>query len=82
MITRLANKIFRSRDETGNSLLTFPKFMWVIRDFSLSLKDSTGTSITPDQYLENALSYQAGDGESVKAKNQIRRTFTDMFRER
>jgi hypothetical protein len=34
----------------------FPSFLWVVRDFSLRLTDSFDNTITPRQYLENALS--------------------------
>ena len=32
-----------------------PDFVWVLRDFILDLVDSEGNSITPNEYLENAL---------------------------
>jgi hypothetical protein len=32
-----------------------PDFVWVLRDFSLNLVDPEGQSITPNEYLENAL---------------------------
>lgn len=28
-----------------------PKFIWVLRDFSLQLIDKNGNELTPDQYL-------------------------------
>ncbi|MBK8156838.1 MAG: hypothetical protein IPK55_13025 [Streptococcus sp.] len=33
----------------------FPSFMWVVRDFSLQLKDRDGEDITAREYLEGAL---------------------------
>ena len=33
----------------------FPKFLWILRDFSLQLKQDNDI-ITPSQYLENCLS--------------------------
>lgn len=32
----------------------FPKFMWLVRDFSLKL-ESAGKPISPKEYLENSL---------------------------
>ena len=32
-----------------------PSFIWVVRDFSLQLKDESGNEITDGQYLELAL---------------------------
>lgn len=39
-------------DELGDY---FPSFMWVVRDFSLQLKDRDGEDITAREYLEGAL---------------------------
>lgn len=32
-----------------------PKFIWLLRDFTLELTDSKGRKISANQYLENAL---------------------------
>ena len=32
-----------------------PKFLWVLRDFNLELKDEQNRNITANQYMENAL---------------------------
>ena len=44
-----------------------PKFMWVVRDFSLQLMDDQNEEITPRQYLERALQDQLDP-----SKNQIK----------
>ena len=36
-----------------------PEFIWVLRDFQLALKDH-GKTITPDEYLEDALKHAKG----------------------
>lgn len=49
------NTIFSASDipKLGDE---FPRFMWVVRDFSLQLTSRTGESITSDEYLEESLS--------------------------
>jgi len=51
----------------------FPSFLWVVRDFALQLTDENGDTVTPKQYLENALSQQKGFSEAVENKNRVRR---------
>ena len=60
----------------------FPSFFWVLRDFSLQLKDPQGNPITPKQYLENALSLQKGGSEAVENKNKVRRLLKHFFSDR
>ena len=33
----------------------FPSFLWILRDFTLDLQNARGDTITPDEYLEDAL---------------------------
>lgn len=40
-----------------------PKFLWVLRDFSLDLIDKDGEAINPNEYLESALKEQKGFSE-------------------
>jgi len=60
----------------------FPSFFWVIRDFSLQLKDEQGEEITPNEYLENALTQQKGFTNEIEKKNHIRRLIKEYFKER
>eukprot|EP01022_Parablepharisma_sp_SALTPOND_P025670 TRINITY_DN602_c1_g1_i1.p1 TRINITY_DN602_c1_g1~~TRINITY_DN602_c1_g1_i1.p1 ORF type:complete len:1870 (-),score=221.62 TRINITY_DN602_c1_g1_i1:13785-19394(-) len=60
----------------------FPSFFWILRDFSLQLKDPQGNPITPKQYLENALSLQKGSSEAVENKNKVRRLLKHFFADR
>ena len=57
----------------------FPQFLWVVRDFSLSLKDPSGSPISSKEYLENALLPQKGTSDSVENKNRIRRLISTFF---
>ncbi len=57
----------------------FPNFLWLVRDFSLQLKDADGRDITDAAYLESALK-EAGDAEAPK--NVVRRALKHVFRTR
>ena len=56
-----------------------PAFMWVIRDFSLQLKNRDGNSITSKEYLEYSLEMQPGTSEFIVNKNQIRKMVKEYF---
>ena len=60
----------------------FPTFLWVIRDFILSLENRKGEKMTSRKYLENALDYQKGVSETVQSKNKIRKMLKYFFQER
>ena len=56
--------------------------MWLVRDFNLALVDQDGAAITSKEYLELALSEQAGMSEKTEMKNRTRRLFKSLFTER
>ena len=56
-----------------------PAFMWVIRDFSLQLKNKEGNPITSKEYLEYSLEMQQGNSEFIVSKNQIRKMVKEYF---
>ena len=56
-----------------------PAFMWVIRDFSLQLKNREGNPITSKEYLEFSLEMQPGTSEFIVNKNQIRKMVKEYF---
>lgn len=66
-------------DEVANY---FPSFLWILRDFSLQLIDSTGRSITSKEYLENSLMPQRGMSDAIEAKNRIRKLLKHFFKDR
>ena len=68
--------------QTKDPISFFPKFLWVVRDFTLQLIEDDGRTIAPNEYLEKALQQQKGNSESVENKNKIRRALTSYFRER
>jgi len=59
-----------------------PSFVWVIRDFSLQLKNPDGEPITSREYLERCLEVQKGFSDSIEQKNKIRNLLKDFFKER
>jgi len=59
----------------------FPKFMWLVRDFSLKLQ-SNGKDISAKEYLENSLAPIQGDQSKIKEKNLIRASITQFFVDR
>ena len=66
-------------DEVANY---FPTFLWILRDFSLQLIDSSGRSITSKEYLENSLMPQKGMSDAIEAKNRIRKLLKHFFKDR
>ena len=63
----------------SESLNDFPDFYWVLRDFSLALVGKDNQPLTPNKYLEQALSPQAGDSE---VRNKIRQSIRGSFEHR
>ena len=59
----------------------FPPFMWVLRDFSLRL-EREGREITPKEYLDDALGERPGNSARIRSRNEIRRAFRTLFRDR
>ena len=61
-----------------------PKFMWVLKDFSLELIDESGREITSNDYLEDSLDpskvveREAGGKSAIK----IREAIIKLFRQR
>ncbi|ORZ33540.1 guanylate-binding protein [Catenaria anguillulae PL171] len=59
----------------------FPRFMWLLRDFSLELKIE-GRDISQDEYLEHALRPLEGKEADIVAKNKVRETIRSVFHQR
>lgn len=73
-----------SAEELGKKL--FPPLLWMVRDFSLQLKDEYGNDISADQYLDNALTDRPNDSSSAAASkadtkdnNRLRKCIRDCF---
>jgi hypothetical protein len=70
-------------EDDGSDFSTyFPEFLWVVRDFSLQLKDPSGRPITSREYFESALQQQKGASEAIEQKNRIRRLLCEFFQQR
>ena len=59
-----------------------PKFLWLLRDFVLEIKNEYGESLTPHQYLENSLFEQNSQIKSDYQVKNIRRAMVNIFRDR
>ncbi|KAI9141250.1 guanylate-binding protein [Paraphysoderma sedebokerense] len=86
LIVELTKKIKASAEQDDKqdpyALRTFfPKFMWLLRDFSLDLV-MDGKKVSPPEYLENALKQLPGDGPEVESKNKIRECIRTFFDDR
>lgn len=59
-----------------------PKFLWLLRDFVLEIKNEYGEPMTPHQYLENSLFEQNSYIKSDYQVKNIRRAMVNIFRDR
>jgi hypothetical protein len=60
----------------------FPAFFWVLRDFMLELVDDAGNPITPNVYLDGALSPKQGFDSTTLSRNRTRAALTKSFEQR
>jgi len=49
-------KIAEGKDKREALAAMTPKFVWILKDFTLELKDAQGKDITANDYLEDSLS--------------------------
>ena len=68
--------------QSNNLSSFFPKFIWILRDFSLELVDETGSPIEANEYLEKALKEVKGFSDSVEKKNRIRNSLKGYYQQR
>ena len=83
LIINLSKKL--ASEDPGNEedvARYFPSFLWILRDFSLQLKDHSGHPITLMQYFENSLMPTKGMSEAAEQKNRVRRLIKHYFKER
>ncbi|XP_052535287.1 guanylate-binding protein 1-like isoform X1 [Tympanuchus pallidicinctus] len=81
LVTELTEHI-RVQEEndnpTSNFVRVFPCFVWTVRDFTLQLR--TGEKVlSEDEYLEDMLRLQTGDGKKAKERNELRRCLRNFF---
>jgi hypothetical protein len=60
----------------------FPCLLWVLRDFTLQLVNSSGFKISSKSYLDEALNDAKGVGDNIREKNRIRKLLREFFPER
>lgn len=61
----------RSRDEDEELKKFFPSFVWALRDCTLKLEIG-GKTISPDEYLEHALTAtESGQAKDLKGRSII-----------
>lgn len=81
LMTRISKsiRIDAEKEATECELAAFfPKFTWVLRDFSLKLESTDGTCCSEQEYLESALA----DAEGTEDRNKIRKAIRDAFSSR
>mmetsp|Transcript_41286 Transcript_41286/g.108379 ORF Transcript_41286/g.108379 Transcript_41286/m.108379 type:complete len:615 (+) Transcript_41286:21-1865(+) len=59
-----------------------PHFMWVLRDFVLSLEDQSGRPMTATEYLETALSDRSSAAWRREDSKEARQRLVDLFQRR
>jgi hypothetical protein len=61
---------------------TSPRFLWVLRDFPLSLADEDGNAISAKDYLENVLSMSQYKGRNAEDCESTRTALLTLFPDR
>jgi hypothetical protein len=56
--------------------------LWILRDFTLTLKDKHGHVVTEREYLESCLKREIGFDDDIAARNRIRLLLTTFFKRR
>lgn len=59
-----------------------PKFLWILRDFVLEVRDVRGNKVTPAQYLDSALCDVSHIRNLSEKSKNIREGIVNFFRER
>lgn len=63
-----------------------PKFLWILRDFVLDIKDLKGNSVSPNVYLESVLTDlplgQGGYTRNTEISTKIRQSIMSFFKNR
>lgn len=84
LTTQLSRNIAVSSEDNSQHTLSYytPKFLWVLRDFTLQIQDSQGRPISTNQYLENALTDQSTRGKNSDNNRKIRQALLNYFKDR
>lgn len=79
LMTKISEFVKISNDcETTIEMLSdhMPKFYWILRDFSLQIKNRAGEACSNEEYLEEALSDSGHTEERGKVRQTVRNAFT------
>lgn len=82
IISTKASSYDTDEDMKGRLAALSPKFIWLLRDFHLSLVDEDNTPISARQYMENVLGMKNNFGRNPEKYNKIRQAILEIFLER
>jgi len=71
-----------SAAEQGDLAAFFPRFVWLLRDFQLELKNEQGKPMSAAEYLEDCLRAQPGASAAVHEQNTTRAAIRRLFPQR
>ena len=77
MVTQLSQFVRTRKGNDSHALAgVMPALLWLIRDFSLQLVDAEGRPMTPNQYLDDALTPGVGvDEDTARVQTVMSTTF-------
>ena len=78
MVVNLSKHIHIKENSNEDLSPFLPKFLWLVRDFSLKLVDNNNNPITSQEYLEGVLNFKS----KIESKNEIRRFIKKYFPKR
>jgi hypothetical protein len=87
MVTALSKTIrtdnkLTDRDNQESLHRFMPKFLWVLRDFTLKIEDERGRRISPSQYLENCLNDPNYGERTSEDSRKIKKSILNFFKDR
>lgn len=87
VVTQLSKNIILEeysdlKNNEENLYRYMPKFLWVIRDFTLELADRNGRKLKPAEYLEDVLFEQNNAIKADESTKKIRRALTKFYKDR
>jgi hypothetical protein len=87
LVIDLTNHIrFSGQNEGENNMkeisAILPSFLWLVRDFSLQLKDKAGKKYSATKYLEERLENETGLTEDAQGRNMTREKIRNFFTDR
>lgn len=78
----LAEQNIRNADNEEILYRFMPKFMWLIRDFTLQLRSADGRKMTSRQYMDDCLLEQNSLIKANEDSRKVRRAIATYFKDR